>query len=137
MKPVPFPTCVWVTENLLVGGIDGFTVELPAAAVKGLRSAGVGHPFEIPFFDEDAGREEDFRGGRVLTYRSADLPAHARAALHAYLNAEAELAAALRERDRTGHYLYVRRGVRGNARAALFQTMGDWKPFPPVSERTW
>ena len=41
MKLVPFPTCIWVTENLLVGGIDGYTVELPAAAVKRLRSAGV------------------------------------------------------------------------------------------------
>ena len=96
-----------------------------------------GHPFEIPFFDEDAGREEDFRGGRVLTYRSADIPAHARAALRTYLDAEAELAEALRERSRTGHYLYVRRGIVGNARTALFRAMGDWKPFPLLWERTW
>ena len=96
-----------------------------------------GCPFVIPFFDEDAAREEDFRGGKGLTYRRTDLPTHARPALDAYLAAEAQLAEALRERDRTGHYLYVRRGVFANARVALFQAMGDWKPFPLRWERTW
>ena len=41
MKPVPFPACTWVTENLLVGEIEGFTTTLPAATVEALRAAGV------------------------------------------------------------------------------------------------
>lgn len=93
--------------------------------------------FEIPFFDEDTAHEEDFRGGKVLTYHSADIPAHARPALDAYLTAETQLAEALRERDRTGRSLYIRNGVLANARTALFEAMGDWKPFPSLWERTW
>ena len=96
-----------------------------------------GCPLEIPFFDEDAVHEEDLRGGKVLTYRRADIPAHAKPVLDAYLAAETQLAEALHERGRTGHYLHARHGVLANARTALFQAMGDWKPFPLVWERTW
>ena len=41
MKPVPFPGCAWVSDDLLVGALEGYTVELPAAVVEGLTAAGV------------------------------------------------------------------------------------------------
>ena len=41
MKPIPFPGCAWVSDTLLVGGVEGYTVELPAAIVEGLTAASV------------------------------------------------------------------------------------------------
>ena len=96
-----------------------------------------GRRFEVPFFDQDPAGDEEFRGGRVLSYCAADIPAQAKKFLDAYLAAQMALEAALRERASTGHHLYVRRGVLANARVALFEAMDDWQPFPLRWERTW
>ncbi len=92
----------------------------------------------IPFFDEDAAREEGWRGSTVLTYHHEDVPStpQAQTAMAEVLRAEAFLRK-LQRRKESAHLQYTRRGVLNNRLRDLHRLMGNWKGYPLRWECLW
>ena len=65
-RPAPLPSCVWVTDALLVGGLKNYTVKLPALTVERLAATGVGCVINLLSKDQFQAAGADMLWGGVV-----------------------------------------------------------------------